>query len=210
MVEIIILIGIFLVLVLLGVPISYGLGVAAFATAAYVGLGPVILVQRMASSMQSFVLITIPLFILAGAIMAKGGVAKRIVNFAYILVGPLPGGLAMVNVVQAMFFGGVTGSCVADIASIGPMIIPMMEKKGYPKPFSAALTASAAVVGVVIPPSHNIIIFAMVVGGVSIGQLFLAGYLPGILLCVLLCITCYILAVINKWPREKFLLLCNQ
>jgi len=141
---------------------------------------------------------------LAGLIMNKGGIARRIVNFAYIIVGPLPGGLAMVNVVQAMFFGGITGSSVADVSSIGPMIIPMMEEKGYDRDFACALTACGSVQGVVIPPSHNIILYAMVVGGgVSIGKLFLAGYIPGISLCVALMVASLILAIKRGYPREK-------
>jgi tripartite ATP-independent transporter DctM subunit len=204
MIEGIILIGLFLVLVLIRVPISFSLGVASFTTALYMGISPIMLVQRLGAGLQSFVLITIPLFILAGLIMNKGGIARRIVNFAYIIVGPLPGGLAMVNVVQAMFFGGITGSSVADVSSIGPMIIPMMEEKGYDRDFACALTACGSVQGVVIPPSHNIILYAMVVGGgVSIGKLFLAGYIPGISLCVALMVASLILAIKRGYPREK-------
>ena len=203
MFEVTILLGTFLFLVAIGLPIAFGLGISALITAASVGFGPVMLIQRVAAGMQSFPLITIPLFILAGAIMTKGGVAKRIVNFAYVLVGRFPGGLAMVNVVQAMFFGGVSGSSVADISSIGPIVIPMMEEKGYDRDFATALTVSASTQGIIIPPSHNIVIYAMVVGGVSIGQLFLAGYIPGLVMAVCLAITCYIVAVKRSYPCEK-------
>ncbi len=204
MIEGIILIGLFLLLVAIRVPISFSLGISSFTTAIYMGMSPIMLVQRMGSGLQSFALVTIPLFILAGLIMNAGGIARRIVNFAYILVGPLPGGLAMVNVVQAMFFGGITGSSVADVSSIGPMIIPMMEEKGYDRDFACALTACGSVQGVIIPPSHNIILYAMVVGGgVSIAKLFLAGYFPAIALCLALMVASLILAIKRGYPREK-------
>jgi len=203
MVESVILLGSFLVLILFGVPIAFSMGIAALLTAQYTGLGTAMIVQRVGSGMQAFPLLAIPLFILAGAIMAKGGVAKRIVDFAYIIVGPFPGGLAMVNCVDSMFFGGVSGSAVADISSTGPIMIPMMVEKGYDREFAAALTVASSTQGIIIPPSHNIVIYAMVAGGVSIGKLFLAGYIPGILMGVLLAITCYILALRRGYPREK-------
>jgi tripartite ATP-independent transporter DctM subunit len=204
MVEGIILIGLFLALVAIRVPISFSLGISAMTTALYMGMSPIMLVQRIGAGLQSFPLVTIPLFILAGLIMNAGGIARRVVNFAYILVGPLPGGLAMVNVVQAMFFGGITGSSVADVSSIGPMIIPMMEEKGYDRDFACALTACGSVQGVIIPPSHNIILYAMVVGGgVSIAKLFLAGYIPGIALCLALMIASLFIAIKRGYPREK-------
>jgi tripartite ATP-independent transporter DctM subunit len=203
MTEGLILIGLFLLLVAIRVPISFGLGITAIVTSLYMGMSPIMLVQRIGSGLQSFPLVTIPLFILAGLIMTKGGISRRIVNFAYILVGPLPGGLAMVNVVQAMFFGGITGSSTADVSSIGPMVIPMMEEKGYDRGFACALTACASVQGVIIPPSHNIILFAMVVGGISIANLFLAGYIPGIALGVALMISSLIISIKRGYPREK-------
>jgi tripartite ATP-independent transporter DctM subunit len=203
MIETILLLGSFLVLILLGVPIAFSLGISSLLTASYTGLGTAMIVQRVGAGMQSFPLLAIPLFILAGAIMAKGGVARRIVDFAYIIVGPFPGGLAMVNCVDSMFFGGVSGSAVADISSTGPIMIPMMVAKGYDREFATALTVASSTQGIIIPPSHNMVIYAMVAGGVSIGKLFLAGYIPGILMGVLLAITCYILALKRGWPREK-------
>src|SRR4030042_48053 len=203
MIETLLLIGSFLILILIGLPISYCLGISALITATYTDIGAFMLVQQLASKMQSFPLIAIPLFILAGAIMAKGGVAKRIVDFAYILVGPLPGGLAIVNCIDSMFFGGVSGSAVADISSTGPIMIPMMVEKGYDREFATAITVASSTQGIIIPPSHNMVIYAMVAGGVSIGELFLAGYIPGMLMGVLLAITCYILALKRGYPREK-------
>lgn len=203
MVETTILLGSFLFLIIIGVPIAFGLGVSALLTAMYAGIGSAMIAQRVAASMQSFPLLAIPLFIIAGAIMAKGGIAKRIVDFAYIIVGPFPGGLAMVNCLDSMFFGGVSGSAVADISSTGPIMIPMMIEKGYDREFSTALTVASSVQGIIIPPSHNMVIYAMVAGGVSVGQLFLAGYLPGIMMGVLLAVTCYFIALKRGYPREK-------
>jgi tripartite ATP-independent transporter DctM subunit len=199
----VLLIGSFFVMVSLGLPIAFCLGVAAFLTGMATGIGPAMLVQRISSGIQLFPLIAIPLFVLAGGIMARGGVAKRIVDFAYILVGPFRGGLAMVNCMQSMFFGGVSGSAIADISSTGPIMIPMMVQKGYDREFSTAITVASSTQGIIIPPSHNMVIYAMVAGGVSVGKLFLAGYIPGILVGFALMITCYYLAVKNGYPSEE-------
>ncbi|UCE35859.1 MAG: TRAP transporter large permease [Deltaproteobacteria bacterium] len=186
-----------------GLPVAFCLGAAAFLTGMATGIGPAMLVQRISSGIQLFPLIAIPLFILAGGIMARGGVAKRIVDFAYVLVGPFRGGLAMVNCIQSMFFGGVSGSAIADISSTGPIMIPMMVQKGYDREFSTAITVASATQGIIIPPSHNMVIYAMVAGGVSVGKLFLAGYIPGILVGFALMITCYYIAVKRGYPSEK-------
>lgn len=198
-----VLIGSFLVMILIGIPISFSLGIAALLSTMQLGMGVAVIAQRIAAGMQSFPLMAIPLFILAGNIMAKGGVARRIVDFAYVLVGPLPGGLAIVNCIESMFFGGVSGSSVADISSTGPIMIPMMVQKGYDREFSVAITVASSVQGIIIPPSHNMVIYAMVAGGVSIGKLFLAGYIPGIMLGLALSLTCYIIALKRKYPCEK-------
>jgi len=199
----VILIGLFVLLAVAGVPIAYCLAVSSLVTAWYMGFPAVIVAQRIATGLQSFPLVAIPLFVLAGAIMAKGGVARRIVDFAYVLVGPLRGGLAMVNCIQSMFFGGVSGSAIADISSTGPIMIPMMTQKGYDREFSTAITVASATQGIIIPPSHNMIIYAMTAGGVSVGALFLAGYIPGIMIGVALMITSYIVALRKGYPREK-------
>jgi tripartite ATP-independent transporter DctM subunit len=199
----VLLLGSFLVMVAFGLPIAFCLGVAAFLTGLATGITPAMLVQRISSGIQLFPLIAIPLFILAGNIMAKGGVARRIVDFAYILVGPFRGGLAMVNCIQSMFFGGVSGSAIADISSTGPIIIPMMVQKGYDREFSTAITVASATQGIIIPPSHNMVIYSMVAGGVSVGKLFLAGYIPGILVGFSLMATSYYLAIARGYPREK-------
>ena len=193
----------FIILLLLGVPISFCLSVSAMLTTWSMGLPAVMVAQRVAAGVQSFPLIAIPLFVLAGSIMAKGGVAKRIMDFAYIIVGPFRGGLAMVNCVESMFFGGVSGSAIADISSTGPIMIPMMEEKGYEREFATALTITSAVQGIIIPPSHNMVIFAMSAGGVSVARLFLAGYFPGILIGIGLMITSYFVALKRNYPREE-------
>ncbi|PKL74498.1 MAG: hypothetical protein CVV27_20195 [Candidatus Melainabacteria bacterium HGW-Melainabacteria-1] len=199
----IVLLGSFGVLILLGVPISFSLGISSLLAANATGMGPAVIAQRVAASMQSFPLLAIPLFILAGSIMAKGGVAKRMVDLAYVLVGPLPGGLAIVNCIESMFFGGVSGSAVADVSSTGSIMIPMMVEKGYDRDFSVAVTVASASQGIIIPPSHNMVIYAMVAGSVSVGKLFLAGYIPGIALGLSLSIACFIIALKKKYPCEK-------
>ncbi len=199
----IILLGSFALLIVLGIPISFSLGISSLLAASAVGMGPAVIAQRVAASMQSFPLLAIPLFILAGSIMARGGVAKRMVDFAYVIVGPLPGGLAIVNCIESMFFGGVSGSAVADVSSTGSIMIPMMVEKGYGRDFSVAVTVASASQGIIIPPSHNMVIYAMVAGGVSVGRLFLAGYIPGILLGLALSVACFIIALKRKYPCEQ-------
>jgi len=198
-----ILLGSFLLLMACGLPIAFSLGVSAFLTGIATGISPAMLVQRISSGIQLSPLIAIPLFILAGAIMAKGGVAKRIVDLAYILVGKFRGGLAMVNCMDSMFFGGVSGSAIADISSTGSIMIPMMVRKGYDREFSTAITVASATQGIIIPPSHNMVIYAMVAGGVSVGKLFLAGYIPGIMVGLALMVSCYLIAIKRNYPREE-------
>ena len=198
-----ILLGSFLLMMACGLPIAFSLGVSAFLTGIATGISPAMLVQRISSGIQLSPLIAIPLFILAGAIMAKGGVAKRIVDLAYILVGKFRGGLAMVNCMDSMFFGGVSGSAIADISSTGSIMIPMMVRKGYDREFSTAITVASATQGIIIPPSHNMVIYAMVAGGVSVGKLFLAGYIPGIMVGLALMVSCYLIAIKRNYPREE-------
>ncbi len=138
-----VLLGSFIALMIIRVPIAFSLGIASLVTCVYSGIPLFPLGQRMVASLYSFPLMTIPFFVLAGHIMSEGGIAKRIVDFADILVGRMRGGLAMVNIVGSMFFGGTTGSSVADVASIGPVLIPMMESKGYEKDFAVSVTVDA-------------------------------------------------------------------
>jgi tripartite ATP-independent transporter DctM subunit len=157
----------------------------------------------MVAGMESISLIAIPLFILAGQIMSEGRIAERLVNLASLFVGRIRGGLAMINCVDSMFFGGISGSAVADVSSLGSIMIPAMQKKGYGKDFAIALTVTTAVQAVLIPPSHNAIIYSLAAGGLSVGRLFLGGAIPGLLLGLSLMVTSYILAVRHNYPREE-------
>jgi tripartite ATP-independent transporter DctM subunit len=197
------LLGSFLCLMIIRVPIAFSLGISSLITCLYSGIPLTPLAQRMVASLDSFPLMTIPFFILAGHIMAEGGIAKRILDFASILVGRLRGGLAMINIVGSMFFGGTTGSSVADVASIGPVLIPMMEKKGYGKDFAVAVTVCASTTGIILPPSHNAILYAVAAGGtVSIGAMFLAGYIPGLMIGLGMMVVSYFLALSRGYENE--------
>ncbi|HRY79277.1 MAG TPA: TRAP transporter large permease, partial [Spirochaetia bacterium] len=201
--AVIYLIGSFLVLLLLRVPISFALAFSSLSTAALLGIPLMAVVQQMVQGIRSFSLLAIPFFILAGEIMSQGGISRRIVLFANVLVGRVRGGLAQVNCLDSMFFGGISGSAVADVSSIGALIIPMMKEKGYDDDFSVALTVTSACQGVIIPPSHNMIIYSLAAGGVSVGRLFLGGFLPGMLLGFSLMILSYIYALKRNYPKEK-------
>ena len=200
----VVLLGSFILLMIIRIPIAFSLGISSLITCLYSDIPLSPLAQRMIASLDSFPLMTIPFFVLAGHIMSEGGIARRIVEFANILVGRMRGGLAMVNVVASMFFGGTTGSSVADVASVGPVLIPMMESKGYQRDFAVAVTVCASTTGIILPPSHNAIIYAVAAGGVvSIGSMFLAGYLPGLLIALGLMAVSYVLAVKRGYQREK-------
>jgi len=197
------LLGSFFFFMIIKMPIAFSLGVSSMITCLYASIPITPIAQRMVASLDSFPLMTIPFFILAGHIMAEGGIAKRILDFASILVGRLPGGLAMINIVGSMFFGGTTGSSVADVASIGPVLIPMMEKKGYGTDFAVAVTVCASTTGIILPPSHNAILYAVAAGGtVSIGAMFLAGYVPGLMIGAGMMIVSYFLALSRGYAKE--------
>lgn len=185
-----------------GVPIAIAMGIACILTVLNMGLPPLIVAQRMANGINATPLLAIPFFILAGQIMANGGLALRLVNFARVLVGPIRGGLAMVNVISSMLFGGASGSAIADVSANGSILIPMMKKKGYDEDFSVAVTVTSSTLGIIIPPSHNAVIYSLAAGGVSIGALFLGGYLPGFLIGVSLIIASYILALKRNYPTD--------
>ncbi len=198
-----ILIGLFVLLLVLRVPITFTLAISAIVTAVYLHLPLVAIVQRMVQGVNVFSLLAIPFFILAGEIMSQGGISRRLIEFSNILIGRVRGGLAQVNVLASMFFGGISGSAVADVSSIGTMMIPMMKKKGYDADFSVGITVTSACQGVIIPPSHNMIIYAMAAGGVSVGRLFLGGFIPGVILGIALMIISYIIATLRKYPKEQ-------
>jgi len=197
------LLSVFVILLILRVPITFTLAFSAIVTAVYLHLPLVAIVQRMVQGVNVFALLAIPFFILAGEMMGQGGISRRLIEFSNIIIGRVRGGLAQVNVLASMFFGGISGSAVADVSSIGTMMIPMMKKKGYDADFSVGITVTSACQGVIIPPSHNMIIYAMAAGGVSVGRLFLGGFIPGVILGIALMIISYIIATIRKYPKEQ-------
>ena len=197
-----VLLGVFVASLALGVPIAFGLGLASLATILVLGPPPLIVAQRMANGVNSTPLLAIPFFILAGQLMSEGGIAQRLVDFARVIVGPIRGGLAMVNVVSSMLFGGASGSAVGDVSANGSILIPMMKRKGYDTDFSVAITVASSTQGLIIPPSHNAVIYSLAAGGVSIGALFLGGYVPGILIGLMLMVASYFIAVRRDYPSE--------
>ncbi len=195
------LLGSFALMIIIKVPITFALAVSTSLTMLYANVPLMTVVQQMGKSVNTFSLMAIPFFILAGEIMGAGGISDRLLKFANVLVGWMRGGLAHVNVLASMFFGGISGSAVADVSSLGPLEISMMENAGYDKDFSVALTVSSSCQAVLIPPSHNMILYSMAAGGVSVGQLFLGGMLPGVLLGVSLMIICVVISIKRNYPK---------
>ena len=199
----IILVVAFFVLLLLNVPISISIGVAtllAMVMSMDIAPATITIAQRMAGGLNSFALLAIPFFVLSGLIMGRGGIAKRLIECAMALIGALPGGLALVNVVSCMLFGAISGSAVATTSAIGSFMLPEMKKAGYEPNFSAAVTAAASTTGMLIPPSNILIVYAIASGGVSIAALFMAGYIPGIMVGLALMLVCFIYAKMKKYP----------
>jgi len=196
----------FVFLLAIGVPISFSLGISATLTI-MVSISPLAafttVAQLMASSLDSFTLLAIPFFVLAGQLMNKGGIAVRLISFAKALVGHLPGGLAFVNVMANMLFGAISGSAVAAASAIGSIMHPRMTKEGYAEPFSASVNITSATTGLIIPPSNILIVYSLASGGISIAALFIAGYIPGILTGLLLMGVAASIAYRKKYPRSK-------
>jgi tripartite ATP-independent transporter DctM subunit len=202
--DALVLIGSFVVLMLLGMPVAYALGMAALLGALWIDLPLDAVMIQMASGVNKFSLLAIPCFVLAGAIMAEGGMSRRLVAFAGVLIGFVRGGLSLVNILASTFFGAISGSSVADTASIGSVLIPEMEKNGYPRPFATAVTVSGSVQAILIPPSHNAVIYSMAAGGtVSVAALFMAGVLPGLLLGLSLALYCLYVARRENYPKGR-------
>jgi tripartite ATP-independent transporter DctM subunit len=203
--EILVLVITFFIFLSLGVPISFSIGLSALITM-LLSINPLpsltTISQRMATGIDSFALLAIPFFILAGQLMNSGGIARRLIDFAKVLVGKLPGGLAYVNIVAAMFFGAISGSAVAAASAIGGFMSPVMDKEGYNKNFSAAVNITSATTGLIIPPSNILIVYSLASGGVSIAALFIAGYLPGFLLGLSLMIVAGVYSYRNKYKVE--------
>ena len=187
--ELIVLLIVFIAVLCLGVPVAVCLGLAAIVSIAAIGDVPVgfMVAQRIATGIASFPLLAIPFFVLSGLLMGEGGMARRLIDLAAALVGRLPGGLAYVTTMTCMMFGAVSGSAVAAVSSIGSFMIPQMTSKGYGRDFSVALTATSATTGLIIPPSNIMIVYAVVAGNVSVAALFMAGFIPGVLvgLCIM-------------------------
>ena len=201
----IILLGSFLLLVLIRFPIAYAVGISTVLCMISMGQNLVTLPQQMVKGVWSFSLMAVPFFITMGVLMGTGGISEKLIALANSLVGWMRGGLAMVNIVASYFFGGISGSAAADTASLGSILIPMMVDEGYDADFSTAVTITSSCEGLLVPPSHNMVIYAMTAGGISVGALFMAGYLPGALLAVALMIGSYVLSVKRNYPKgEKF------
>ncbi len=204
--EVYILVISFVFLLAIGVPVAYTVGLCSLFTI-LINVDPIMafttIAQRMATGLDSFSLLAIPLFILAGQIMNKGGIAQRLITFAKALVGSFPGGLAYVNIVGAMLFGAISGSSMAAVSAIGGALGPSMEKEGYDKSFSAAVNIVSSTTGLVIPPSNILIVYSLASGGVSISALFLAGYIPGMMMGLSLMLVVAIYAKIKKYPSGQ-------
>lgn len=207
-IAIIILLGSFLVMVLLRFPIAYAVALSSFFTLLYLGLPLTTIVQQMVKGISSFSLMAVPFFITMGVLMGSGGISEKLVGLANACVGWMRGGLGMANVVDSYFFGGISGSAAADTASLGSVLIPIMVEQGYDDDFATAITIASSVEGILVPPSHNMVIYATTAGGVSVGALFLAGYLPAAVLAVSLMIGVYIISVKRNYPKgDKFSLI---
>ena len=195
--------GLFLGLSATAIPLAFAIGLTPLLFFLLSGrYEPVVIFQSIVSINESFTLLALPFFILAGELMSAGGMGKRITNFAFALVGWIPGGLALMSVVASMIFGGVSGSAAADAAAVGSIMIPAMVKKGYERPYAAAVIASAGTIGVIIPPSIPMVLYAFV-SGVSLGDLFMAGILPGILVGLALMVCACVIAVRRGYPTES-------
>lgn len=197
---IVVLFGSFFALCLLGVPVAVSLGMSALVTGLMCGITPIVMVQQMYSMVNSYTLLAIPLFLLVGNIMEYGRITERLVGFASTLVGHIRGGLGQVNVVSNFIMAGISGSANADAAALGSMMIPIMEKEGYPADMAAAINACASTMGPIIPPSMLMVVYGAY-GGVSVAAMFLAGFMPGIFIALFMMLTIYHWA--KKYPSIK-------
>ncbi|MEM6643182.1 MAG: TRAP transporter large permease [Bacteroidota bacterium] len=205
-IEIAVLVLSFVLFLAIGVPVAYSVGLASLCTILVnIDTLPAFttIAQRMATGLDSFSLLAIPFFVLAGQIMNQGGIATRLIAFAKSLVGSFPGGLAYVNIIGAMLFGAISGSAMAAVSAIGGTLGPRMEKEGYEKEFGAAINITSSTTGLIIPPSNVLIVYSLASGGVSIAALFLAGYVPGALMGLGLVTVAAVYARIKKYPKGE-------
>ncbi|MFD1880471.1 TRAP transporter large permease [Paracoccus pacificus] len=200
-----ILFGSFVFLLLIGTPVAFCLGVSSFATVLYLGLPPVVVFQRLNSGVSVFALMAIPFFIYSGDLMVRGDIARRLVALAGAMVGHLRGGLGQVNVMASVMFGGVSGSAAADASAVGGLMVPQMKARGYDVDYAVNLTVVGSIIALLIPPSHNMIIYSIAAGGrLSIADLFTAGIIPGLMLALSLMIAAWLVATRRGYPTEKF------
>ncbi len=203
--AIIVLLGTFALMIIMRFPIAYAVGLSSVFCLLVMGNSLSAVCRLMVKGISSFSLMAVPFFITMGVLMGKGGISDKLIALANACVGWMRGGLAMVNIVASYFFGGISGSAAADTASIGSIMIPMMVDQGYDADFSTAVTITSSCEGLLVPPSHNMVIYATTAGGISVGSLFLAGYLPGALLALSLMIGSYIISVKRNYPKgDKF------
>ncbi len=200
-IAILVLLGSFLIMVLLRFPIAYAVALASVFCLLVQGLPLTVICQKMVTGISSFSLMAVPFFITMGCLMGTGGISEKLIQLANACVGWMTGGMAMVNIVASYFFGGISGSASADTASLGSILIPMMVDQGYDDDFSTAITITSSCEGLLVPPSHNMVIYATTAGGISVGSLFLAGYLPGALLASTLMIGSYIISKRRNYPK---------
>ena len=199
-----ILFGVLIVLMAFRFPISFCLAISAMVTGAYLHIPFMNLFQKMSTGITSFTFMCVPFFIIMAQIMTEGGLADRLTGFCNVIVGRVRGGTAIVNCLNSMLFGGISGSSIADVTSIGALLIPMMQKQGYDTDYSVAVTCTSSVEGVIIPPSQNMIFYVVAASsGLSISTMFMCGYIPGVLFTAALCLTSYIIAVKKKYPISE-------
>jgi tripartite ATP-independent transporter DctM subunit len=197
------IIAVFVLGVVAGVPVAFTLGIAALAGFLWEGINPAVAFQQMASGMSIFSLLAIPFFIFAGELMLHGGIARRLVALAAACVGWMRGGLGMVDVSTSMLFGGISGSAVADTSATGTILIPAMKAKGYGVDYAVSLTVTSSIAGILIPPSHNMILYSLAAGGgISVSALFIAGIVPGLMMCLFLGLAAYVMAVRRGYPAD--------
>ncbi len=203
--ELWVLFGTFATLLIIGTPVAFCLGIASFATVLYMGLPPMVVFQRLNSGVSVFALMAIPFFIFAGELMVRGDIARRLVALAGGLVGHLRGGLGQVNIAASVLFGGISGSAAADASAIGGLMVPQMKERGYGADYAVNITVVSSIIALLIPPSHNLIIYSIAGGGrMSIADLFTAGILPGLLLAAMLMVAAWLVARHRGYPTETF------
>ena len=201
--AILILLGSFFIMIFLRFPIAYAVALSSILCLLSQGLPLTTICQQMVKGLNSFSLMAVPFFITMGCLMGSGGISEKLIALANACVGWMRGGMAMVNIVASYFFGGISGSAAADTASLGSLLIPMMVDQGYDGDFSTAVTITSSCEGLLVPPSHNMVIYATTAGGISVGSLFLAGYIPGAVLALSLMIGSYIISVKRNYPKGE-------